>query len=308
MELVENSESSRRESDTWEFNDPPFDFISQLGKYFLEAYDWRISGSVPVHITPGTEIDSAYLGICWCETEFEDTGKLLSKLTPDLRESVYALFGGFENLELKSIAEPIVAEIGLYLDWEDITERFGEASGLKWWEDTAATLKNEKIQKQEALAQAETARIKRVFGTPELVSDFEKLINKFGDNIPGGYLLRLTAFDAPDPGEISDTFLMAWGRLKKPMPTSSGIGRAFFGEGDLNFASWILNSNKSEKLSRLRNRKEANAKEVFKKLKRMADGGRARLENKPSSHNEAIGWRLAKKRVSLDPDIDTDES
>ena len=305
--LVENSEAGRTESDTWKFIDPPYDFISQVGKYFIEASDWRISGHVPVHVTTGTEVDSAYLSMCWCDTGLDSTAKLLTKLSPDLRGSIHALFAGFEGIELNSIAEPIVAEIIPYGDWEDIIERFGEPSDLAWWEETSATLKTEQVQKKEAFAQAETARIKRDFGTPEMVGDFENLIKKFGDKIPVGYLLHLTAFDAPDPGEISDIFLMAWGKQKKPIPGHSGIGRHFLGGGDLNFATWLLSSSKSEKLSRLRDRKEVHAKEVFRKLKRIADKGRIGVENKPSSQGGAMAWRYAKLAVSLDPDIDADE-
>ena len=54
-------------------------------------------------------------------------------------------------------------------------------------------------------------------------------------------------------------------------------------------------------------RKEVHAKEVFKKLKRMADEGRIRVENKPSSQGGAMAWGYAKRAVSLDPDIDADE-
>jgi len=306
--LVENSVSSRTETDHWEFIEPPYDFISQLGKFFLEGSDWRISGLVPVQITPGTKIDNAYLGICWCETEFEDTSKLLSKLDPDLRKSIYTLFGGFETIELQTIAEPFVADLTPYGDWEEITERFGEASDLAWWKKVSATLKNEQTLKKEALAQAETERIEKTFGTPDLVGDFEKLINEFGDNIPGGYLLHLTAFDAPEPGKFSDTFLLAWGKLKTPVPSNSGsssvhIGGVSFGEGDLRFAHWILKTNKSEKLARLRNCNEGQANDIFKKLQRIADKGRTQLEKKPSNHAEAaIGMGLAKMRSSLDPE------
>ena len=71
LTLVENSVSSRTESIEWEFSDPPRDLITQIGKFLIESVDWRISGLVPVSVTPGTNIDDEFLAVCWCESEFE---------------------------------------------------------------------------------------------------------------------------------------------------------------------------------------------------------------------------------------------
>ena len=64
LTLVENSGSSRTESIEWEFSDPPHDLITQIGKFLIESVDWRISGLVPVSVTPGTNIDDEFLAVC----------------------------------------------------------------------------------------------------------------------------------------------------------------------------------------------------------------------------------------------------
>jgi hypothetical protein len=268
--LKEESVSSRTETIEWDVSEPPYDLFSQVGKCLLDGGDWRISGAVPIRVSEGTPVDSEFLELCWCDTEFENTGKLLSLVDPNLRKSIHTLFDGFKGSALQSIADPIVEAITPYGDWEDVHDRFGEPSGVAWWQEVSDTLVQEQASEAERLAEAEKERLEREYGDPDLVGDFEKLIEAFGENIPEGYLLHLTKFDAPAPGDISDTFLLAWGKSKKPVPSGSGalsarIGGVSFSDGDLAFAHWLLRSRKNEKLARIRDSNNEHAKEALKK-------------------------------------------
>jgi hypothetical protein len=309
LTLVESSVSSRTENIEWEFSDPPYDLITEVGKFLIDSGDWRISGFVPVSVMPGTNIDGEFLAVCWCETEFEDVGALLTMVSLEQRASLHELFGGFSNRDIQAIAEPIIEKLRPYGGWEEIIDRFGIPDGLEWWKRVAAEIKQELIIEKEVAAKRADEFLDKDFGRPELVGNFEALLKKYRNRIPAGYLLHATKFEAPKAGEVSDALLMSWGRLKRSIPSGAGnisaqIGNVGVRDGDLAFAHWLLKDKKAEKLDRIREREEEPAKAVMRKLRRIADEGLSQLEQKPTSYAGKIGIWIAKTRVILDPDVE----
>ena len=308
LKLVENGVSSRTEEAEWEFTDPTYDLFSQIGLFLLDSGDWRISGLVPVFVLPESKIDGEFLSVCWCASEFESVGRLLALVNTEQRESIYELFDGFKNQNLQAISEPFLESLGLYGEWEEITDRFGTPDGLEWWKRNADELKQELINEKDKKARHEAESLEKEFGNPELVGNLEALINKYGDKIPAEFLLHVTKFPPPDAGLISDALLLAWGRLKSPMPRGKGplyaqVGGIGVGDGDLAFAHWLLKNKKIEKLNRIRT-EDSLAKATFKKLRSIADDGKSRLKKMPTSQAEALGVGIAKMKTYLDPDTE----
>lgn len=310
LRLTENSVSSRSEKATWKITEPPYDLVTQIGKALLDDADWQIMGLMHVHLDPGSSIDDEYLSLCWCESEFQIVGQFLSIVDPEERKEIHQIFNGFKDPVLLSSASLVLewAEKE-FLEWQDVIDQFGKPDGKFWWENISAYIEKNLREERETREVENRRRVEETFGFTEVVKDFVGLIEKFGRDIPSGYFLHMTKFPAPDPSQVSDEILMAWGRLdgKIPQGTDGMIaqipGLSLNGQEDFVFAHWILKDEKEEKLKRIKKIDDLDARCALDKLRKIASEGHEKLSRRPGNQAEAtIGRGLAKMKASLDPD------
>lgn len=309
LTVVEESGEYRREIFYWNVNEPPMDFVTQAGKALLEIENWHISGKLNEDYDTSTDIDDIFLYICWYSPNYGSLGKFLTHLYPKQRKNIHTVFGSFFNKSFTEIFYVILEYMEHeHLGWEDIIEEFGIPTQKKSWEDIKSKIESrienkinrEKINKSRSL--------KRKFGDPDFIINFDKVLEKFGRKVPPGHLLHMTKFPAPGPGKLSDELLMAWGHLKKKIPSYSNeiniqIPISFTGQEDIIFAKWILAHKKSEKIERIKMLSDPDAVIALTKLRKISFEGKGILSR--SSQNQAsatYGKAIARLKASLDPD------
>ena len=118
------------------------DPIRKIGTILFNDVDETVQGIFPVKMSWGSEADSEFLSLCWCDESleagravdprYEAVRNLLLNLSPAQREKVHAVFGGFLNDEIKLLFSDLATTD---FDWSDISEEFGIPDTKEGWND-----------------------------------------------------------------------------------------------------------------------------------------------------------------------------
>lgn len=130
---------------------------------------------------------------------------------------------------------------------------------------------------------AASSQSKSTYGDATLVSDFHKVIELYGRDIPPGFLLHMTRFPSPPAGEISDALFLAWSRFDFGAGEFDRLaafpGQTYPDDNDLTFACWLLKEGKEEKLARLSKSEAPDRAKAHQRIVSIAARGREELKN-----------------------------
>jgi hypothetical protein len=200
-----------------------------------------------------------------------------------------------------------------YLETEGIAvseliKRHGPIDGQEWFGRVGGIalkrMENDQRERESHLRDAEL----KTFGDVDLVSNAKRVVAKFGEKIPPGFLLHMTRFAKVKPGALSDALLLSWGRLKSPLSENKKIAGSAntYLPSDLIFLQWLLADQKKAVLKRISSRADKSAVRVIQKLRLIAKKGHAVLSKKGSRDGGSFERNtpthmLARIRASFDP-------
>lgn len=251
--------------------------------------------------------------ICWTKSE-EDPDAALPRLMLRLGPNVIAKLHTIVGIPTDRAFLTHVAAILGYLEAEsiavsDLIERHGPIDEQRWFGRVGnIALEGIETDQRERERRLRDAELK-IFGDVDLVSDAKRVVTKFGEKIPPGFLLHMTRYSKVRPGVVSDALLLSWGRLKVPLPENAKFANSnnTYLPSDLIFLHWLLANQKAAILKRIGSRTDTGAVRVIQKLRSIAKIGREALskEERRKGGNFKVNTpthMIASIQASVDPD------